>query len=458
MKYEISVQEFIHRSEAGGIDYNDFIAAFREELSRWKKYDFLRIESGMKCNPKESLYGLPVSVKDCICTNGLESCAGSRVLQGYVPPFDATVIKRSREEGGNIIGKTNQDEFGFGTFSVNSAYGIPKNPHDPERACGGSSGGSGGLTAALKFPHISLAESTGGSISAPAAFCGVVGITPTYGLVSRYGLIDYANSLDKIGPIAKNVWDAALMLSVIAGHDEMDMTSLHEEKKNYLKHCSEDVKGMTVGIPKEYFQNIDGEVEKNIWDAIKKLEADGITYKEVSLPHTKYALAAYYIIATSEASTNLARYCGMRYGLHKKLEGNFNEYFSGVRTDGFGDEAKRRIILGTFARMSGYRDQYYLKAMRIRTLVIEDFRNVLKGVDALAAPAMPVLPPKFSEIEKLTPLQNYQMDVLTVPANLAGVPMISVPCRNKFVGLHIIGGHLQEGNIIKIAGAYETIR
>ncbi|MBI2173335.1 MAG: Asp-tRNA(Asn)/Glu-tRNA(Gln) amidotransferase subunit GatA [Candidatus Aenigmarchaeota archaeon] len=457
MKYNISVSEFIRKSENGGIDYDGFMSAFREELSKWKGHNFLRLTGDMSCQPKKGLYGLPVSVKDCICVKGMESCAGSKILKGYVPPFDATAVSRVKDEGGNIIGKTNQDEFGFGTFSTNSGYGVPKNPHDKELACGGSSGGSGGLTAALDMPHISLAESTGGSITAPAAFCGVVGLTPSYGLVSRYGLIDYANSLDKLGTIAKNVHDAALMLSVIAGHDGMDMTSLPAQRQNYLQHIDGGAK-MKIGVPKEYFLNVDDEIEKNVWDAIKKLESEGASYTEISLPHTKYSLAAYYIIATSEASTNLARYCGMRYGLHGKLEGNSNEYFSNIRSEGFGQEAKRRIILGTFARMSGYREHYYIKAMRIRTLVIEDFKRAFKGVDVIAAPSMPVLPPKFSDIEKLTPLQQYQMDVLTVPANLAGIPMISVPCKNKFAGLHILGNHMQEGSVIRAAAAYEAIR
>ena len=457
MNYNISVSEFLQRSESGGIDYGDFMVAFREELSSWKKHNFLRIETDMNCAPKEGLFGLPVSVKDCICTKGIESCAGSRILKGYVPPFDATSVRRIKDDGGNIIGKTNQDEFGFGTFSTNSGYGIPRNPHDMERTCGGSSGGSGGLTAALKMPHISLAESTGGSITAPAAFCGVVGLTPTYGLVSRYGLIDYANSLDKIGVISRTVRDAALMLSIIAGHDERDMTSLPMQRMNYTRHIDEGAKGLSIGVPKEYFHNVDDAIEKDVWSAIKKLESEGATYKEISLPHTKYSLAAYYIIATSEASTNLAKYCGMRYGIHSKLEGNFNEYFSEVRTEGFGDEAKRRIILGTFARMSGYRDQYYMKAMKIRTLVIEDFKKAFRGVDVIAAPSMPVMPPRFSEIEKLTPSQQYQMDVLTVPSNLAGIPAITVPC-GKMTGLHILGNHLHEGTVIRAASAYEVIR
>ena len=365
--------------------------------------------------------------------------------------FEASVIERIRKIG-SVIGKTNQDEFGFGTFSTNSAWGIPKNPLDPERSCGGSSGGAAGLTAALKMPHIALGQSTGGSISCPAAFCEVVGLTPTYGLVPRYGLIDYANSMDKIGPIAKDVWSAAWMLSVIAGRDVRDSTSLDVPKKDYTK--TKNVKGMKLAVPKEYFINVDKGVENDVRAAIKKLESLGATCEEVSLPNTQNALYAYYIIAACEASTNLARFCGMRYGMEEEIKGDFNEYFSSVRTKGFGEEAKRRIMLGTFARMAGYREAYYHKAMRVRTLVINEFRSVFSKYDAIVAPTMPIRAPKFSEIKKLTPLENYQMDILTVPANLAGIPMISVPC-GQFTGLHIIGGHLQEEKIVSIAAAHE---
>ena len=445
MNYNIGVGEFLQSLKNGNIDQEDFSAKFNEELRKMRKFEFFQHEEGMHGQ------GLPVSAKDNICVRDMQTTAGSRILEGYKPVFEASVIERIRKIG-SVIGKTNQDEFGFGTFSTNSAWGIPKNPLDPERSCGGSSGGAAGLTAALKMPHIALGQSTGGSISCPAAFCEVVGLTPTYGLVPRYGLIDYANSMDKIGPIAKDVWSAAWMLSVIAGRDVRDSTSLDVPKKDYTK--TKNVKGMKLAVPKEYFINVDKGVENDVRAAIKKLESLGATCEEVSLPNTQNALYAYYIIAACEASTNLARFCGMRYGMEEEIKGDFNEYFSSVRTKGFGEEAKRRIMLGTFARMAGYREAYYHKAMRVRTLVINEFRSVFSKYDAIVAPTMPIRAPKFSEIKKRTPLENYQMDILTVPANLAGIPMISVPC-GQFTGLHIIGGHLQEEKIVSIAAAHE---
>ncbi len=471
MNYNIPVREFLQKAKAGEIDFADFSAKIAEEAEKLngKLNCFITInnefgKSGKQTIPakKNLIPCLPISVKDNICTRGLASTAGSKILQNYVPPFDATSVSRIKKEGGQVLGKTSMDEFGFGVFSVNVGVGfkVPKNPFDLERSAGGSSGGAGALAAAANFPHVALAESTGGSISAPASFCGVVGLTPTYGLLSRYGLIDYANSLDKIGCIGKTVYDCALLLSATAGYDEKDSTSLNEKQKDYTGYCNENGK-MKIAVTKEYFQNINPEVEKEVWKAIKLMESEGFQYEEVSLPNTKYAVSAYYIIAMSEASTNLAKYCGMRYGLAKPLEGNFNEYFSAVRADGFGVEAKRRIILGTYARMAGYRDAFYLKALKIRTLIIQDFKKVFKKFDAIAAPAMPMLPPKFSEIEKLSPLENYQADILTVPANLAGIPHISVPCgfaKGLPVGLHLLADHLQEGKIISLGSHYEKIR
>ena len=458
MKLEkISVKEFLSRSKAGDVDVEDFLThVIENSKSIQKKYNpFITLTDKLQ-EPKKKgkLFGLPISVKDNICTKGIQTTAGSRILENYIPPFSATPVDNVVNEGAFILGKTAMDEFGFGTFSVNCAYGIPKNPLDAERSCGGSSGGAGCVTAVADFPHIALAESTGGSISCPASFTGTVGLTPTYGLVSRWGLIDYANSLDKIGCIGKTVYDVALMLSLIAGNDSKDSTSLNTPKQDYTNFLKKDIKGMKIGVPKEYFENVDEKITKVIWNAIKKLEDLGATYKEVSLPHTKYALPSYYIIAVAEASTNLAKYTGMRYGLHLELKGNFDDYFSVVRSNGFGEEAKRRIILGTFARMAGYRDAYYLKALKVRTKVIEDFKKAFKQFDVLAAPTMPVVAPRFDEIEKLSPIEVYMMDVLTVAPNLAGIPMISVPAGevDKMpVGLHLMGDHLQEGNILQVA-------
>lgn len=454
----MGIKEFLRKSENHEIDFNDFSSKIKEEISKSRKYGFFITESSI-----DNAHGIPVSVKDNICTKGIRSTAGSSILKNYVPVFDATCISRIKQKNCMVIGKTAMDEFGFGTFSTNCAYGIPKNPWDEKRSCGGSSGGSAGLTSFLSIPHISIAESTGGSISCPASFCGIVGFTPTYGLVSRYGLIDYANSLDKIGIMAKSVWDSAYGLSLISGYDKLDSTSLKEKQKNYTDSVCEGKK-FKIGVPKEYFKGIDNKVEKCVWSSIKDLEKNGFEIKEISLPSTKYALSSYYIIACAEASTNLAKFCGLRYGLHENLEGNFNEYFSKVREHGFGTEAKRRIMLGTFARMAGYRSQYYLKALKVRTMIINEFKKSFKGLDGIMAPTMPILPPKFDEIEKLTPIENYQCDVLTVPVNLAGMPHLSLPCGFAIeggsklpVGLHIMCDHLQEEKMISIASSAEKI-
>jgi len=406
---------------------------------------------------KGKLSWVPVSVKDNICVKGTRATAGSRILEDYTPPFDATCVELAKKEGVGIIGKTAMDEFGFGSFSTNCAYKVPKNPWDTARTAGGSSGGAA-VAAAVLEPHVAIAESTGGSISAPASFTGTVGVTPTYGLVSRYGLIDYANSLDKIGTIGKKVFDTALMLSIIAKKDAKDMTSVGSNE-DYTKALGGKTKGMTMGVPKEYFsEGVDAKVAEKVRDAIGEYEKMGVKTIEVSLPHTKYALSAYYIIAMSEASTNLAKYCGLRYGLQGEMAGNFNEYFSEIRAKGFGKEAKRRIILGTYARMAGYRDKYYIKALEARALVIADFKKALSKCDALIAPTMPMTAPKFTEIEKLTPLQNYTADILTAAPNLAGIPMISMPCgleKGLPVGMHLMADHFAEGKLFTLASAYE---
>lgn len=425
-----------------------------------KYFPFITIASRLEHKEGGRLAGIAVSVKDNICTKGMRTTAGSRILESYVPPFDATVVERVKEEGAFIIGKTAMDEFGFGTFNVNCAYAMPRNPYDRRRSCGGSSGGAACLAAVAEFPHIALAESTGGSISCPAAFTGTVGLTPTYGRVSRWGLIDYGNSLDKIGCIGKSVRDVALLLSIISGHDPRDSTSLKLQAEDFTKYLANDVEGMRMGIPKEYFEGVDEKVAKIVWNGIKLLESSGAEYGEASLPHTSYALPSYYIVAMAEASTNLARFCGMRFGLHSSLRGNYDAYFSRVRRVGFGEEAKRRIILGTYARMAGFRDAYYLRALKVRTKVIGDFKLAFKEFDVLIAPTMPIVAPRFDEIEELEPIQHYMMDVLTVAPNLAGIPMISVPCglaNGLPVGMHIMADHLQEGLVLRVAHAFEGL-
>lgn len=407
------------------------------------------------------LAGVLISVKDCICVKGVESTASSAILKDYKPLFDATVIERCRAEDAIILGKTVQDEFGFGGFSTNVGknFKIPLNPFDKNRSCGGSSGGAAGITQKATFPHLALAESTGGSIVNPAAFCGVVGLCPTYGRVSRYGLIDYGNSLDKIGTMAKNSVDAALLLEIIAGKDARDSTS-SDNKLGALK-LSKGVKGLRIGVVNEAFgEGVNGRIAEKVKDAVKKLESCGAKITSVSLPLTfKYGIPTYYLLAMSEASTNLAKYCGMRYGATLDLNSSFNEFFSSVRTQFFGQEAKRRIILGTFARMAGYRDAYYLKAAAVRTKIIQEYQKAFSACDVLITPTMPVVAPTFDEIEKLTPLQNYMMDILTVGPNLAGLPHISIPCgsvRDLPVGMQLVGNHFEEFELLEATHAYET--
>ena len=413
-----------------------------------KEYNYFTVICDDAKPGRGKLSGLAISVKDCICVKDVESTAGSKILKGYRPLFDATVIEKIRKEGGMIIGKTSQDAFGFGSFNTNVGLGfkVPKNPFDKERTTGGSSGGGAGLTQKADFPHVALTESTGGSIENPAAFCGVIGFCPTYGRVSRYGLISYADSLDKIGLMSKTVKDLRTVLEVISGYDDKDATSL-KEKINFESKT----KKFKIGLIK-FDQGVDPEIKTAVEGAVKKLK--NVEVAEVSLPITfKYGIPTYYIISTSEASSNLARLCGLRYG----IEGNpknksFNEYFSEIRSQNFNEESKRRIILGTFARMAGYRDAYYIKATKVRTKIIDEYKNLFKTFDVIVSPTMPVVAPKFSEINKMSALQQYLMDVLTVGPNLAGIPHASIPVGNKEglpIGLMACTDHLQEGKLLE---------
>ncbi len=402
--------------------------------------------------------GVPIAIKSCISTRGIETNCSSRILSGYTPPYDATVIERLKEEGAIIVGKTNMDEFAMGTSTETSYFGPTRNPWDLDRVPGGSSGGSAAAVAAGEAPA-ALGSDTGGSIRCPASFCGIVGLKPTYGLVSRYGLVSYANSLEQIGPLALTVEDAALVLDVIAGHDPRDSTSA-DTPGGYLSALDRGVDGLTLGVPEEYFgEGVNPKVERSVWDAISKLEELGASWKEVSLPHTKYALAAYYIIAMSEASSNLARFDGLRYGLRLGADQDWHTTFSDIRAAGFGPEVKRRILLGTYALSAGYYGRYYLKALKVRTLIKEDFERALSvgGADLLVTPTMPF--PAFKIGERIEdPLSLYMADVFTVPINLAGVPAISVPCGfadGLPIGLQIIGRHFDEVSVLRAAKAYE---
>lgn len=464
------IKQFIQKVKSKEIDIVEHTENVIKECKKINKeynyFNFISEELALeqaekiKKKPEGKLAGVAVSVKDSICVKDVESTAGSRILKGYRPLFDATVIERVKKEGGIIIGKTAQDEFGFGGFSVNVGLGfeIPKNPFDETRSTGGSSGGAAGITQKASFPHIALGESTGGSIACPASFCGVYGLCPSYGRVSRYGLIDFGNSLDKIGPIGKSINDIALLLEVIAGHDKNDFTTTEKKAEKYTELAKKPK--FKLGVIKEAFgKGVDEKVSSKVWEGIKKLESLGYKYEEVSLPlAVKYGLAVYYLIATSEASTNLAKYCGMRYGISDKLEGNFNEFFTKVRSHNFGEEAKRRIMLGTFARMAGYRDAYYLKALKVRTKIIEEYKKAFKKFDLLVSPTVPMLPPKFSELDKLSLLQIYMADVLLVGPNIAGLPHLNIPVgfEDKLpVGMMLIGNHFDESKLLQLGGAYE---
>ncbi len=399
---------------------------------------------------KGALFGKIISVKDAICTKGIRTTAGSAMLADYVPPYDAHVIERIKAEGGIIIGKTAMDAFGFGTFCTNVGAGlpVPKNPHDVARATGGSSGGAGAATYALSKNHLGIAESTGGSITAPAAFCGVVGLTPTYGRVSRYGLIDYANSLDKIGTMGKTVTEAETLYRVIAGIDAGDETStvqIDKKARNVRK----------IAVVREMLEGVENAILKRFWEAIESME---VPYEEISLPTLEYAVATYYIIASAEASSNLSRYQGMRYGAQEEITGTFSEHFAKIRSKYFSPEEKRRAVLGTFVRTAGYKEKYYFKALAIREKIKEEFERAFKKYDFLITPSMPIIAPRFDEIEKLSPIENYALDSCTIPPNLTGLPHLSLPIgkvRDMPVGLQAIAEKWGENTLFEFGARIE---
>ncbi|MCQ2085470.1 MAG: Asp-tRNA(Asn)/Glu-tRNA(Gln) amidotransferase subunit GatA [archaeon] len=394
------------------------------------------------------------SVKDNLTSKEYETCAGSRILEGYRPVFDATCIAKLKAAGGKLIGKANMDEFGFGTFSTNSGFGIPRNPFDLSRSCGGSSGGSA-CAAAVLDDHISLGVSTGGSICCPASFCGTYGIVPSYGRVSRYGLIDYGNSLDKIGILAMDPKQMTKYLPIIAGKDKEDPTSCvqPELKITHKKMTS-------VAVPKEAVEGISKDVLDAFNRALEDLKSMGIDVEYVDMPELKYAMPAYYILATSEASTNLARYAGMRYGRQDgDLTLKFDDYFTSFRSEYFGDEAKRRILLGTYTRMEGFRDRYYAKALQVRMVVIDAYKKMFQNHDAVLTPTMPFVSPKFDDISKMTPVESYKADFLTVPANLAGTPHLNCPCGYNAdgmpIGMQFVTDHWNEEQLLTMAEEWD---
>lgn len=404
------------------------------------------------------LYGIPGAIKDNMCIEDVRTTAGSRILENYIPPYTATAIHRLNEQKYVLAGKTNMDEFAMGSSNENSAFFATKNPWDPERVPGGSSGGSAATVAAGHVPF-SLGSDTGGSIRQPASYCGVVGVKPTYGLVSRFGLVAFASSFDQIGPFARNVEDAAIVLQAISGYDKLDSTSANVQIPNYLEALTGDVKGLRIAIPKEYFaEGLDPEVADRVRQAIRLLESHGAVVEEVSLPHSEYAVACYYLLATAEASSNLARYDGVRYGVRAEAD-DLIDMYKHTRAQGFGQEVKRRIMLGTYALSSGYYDAYYLRAQKVRTLIKQDFDKVFERFDVVISPTAPTVAFKSGENSD-DPMTMYLNDIYTVPVNLAGLPAVSVPCglaHGLPVGLQIIGKAFDEATVLKTAHAFEQL-
>ncbi|MFX3659669.1 MAG: Asp-tRNA(Asn)/Glu-tRNA(Gln) amidotransferase subunit GatA [Ectobacillus sp.] len=404
------------------------------------------------------LFGMPIGIKDNIVTKGLRTTCASKILPNFDPIYDATVMQKLQGAETITIGKLNMDEFAMGSSNENSGFYATKNPWNLEYVPGGSSGGSAAAVAAGEV-LFSLGSDTGGSIRQPAAYCGVVGLKPTYGRVSRFGLVAFASSLDQIGPITRTVADNAYLLQAIAGLDKMDSTSAHVDVPDYISALTGDVKGLRIAVPKEYLgEGVSEEARQSVLSALKVLEGMGATWEEVSLPHSKYALATYYLLSSSEASANLARFDGVRYGVRSDNASNLMELYKQTRSEGFGDEVKRRIMLGTFALSSGYYDAYYKKAQKVRTLIKNDFESVFEKYDVIIGPTAPGT--AFKVGEKVNdPMTMYANDILTIPVNLAGVPGISVPCgfgeNGMPLGLQIIGKHFDEATVYRVAHAFE---
>lgn len=449
------VKAFLDNIEKEDEKIKAYITVCKEEAL--KKADEVQamFDGGKEMGP---LAGIPIAIKDNICTKGVRTTCASKMLENFIPPYDASVMKKIEEANAIILGKTNMDEFAMGGSTENSAFFITKNPVNLDKVPGGSSGGSAAAVAGKMAP-ISLGSDTGGSIREPASFCGIVGMKPTYGLVSRYGLVAFASSLDQIGPFSKTVRDNAVLLTAIAGHDEMDSTSANVENKDYEKALVNDVKGLKIGVPKEYFgEGINEEVRASLEKAIEKYKELGAEVEECSLPVTEYALPTYYIIACAEASSNLGRYDGIRYGYRTKNFELLKDIYKNSRTEGFGDEVKRRIILGTYVLSSGYYDAYYKKAQKVRTLVKKGFEEAFEKYDVLLTPTVPTVAFDIGSKSK-NPLEMYMTDILTVSINIAGVPAISIPCGKDSsgmpIGMQLIAKHFNEETLYRASYTFE---
>ena len=430
-------------------------------ISFMKEYAFeeaAKADHSIREGNIRTLTGIPIALKDIVCTKGFLTTCGSRILYSYIPPYDATVVEKLKEAGAVFTGKTNMDEFAMGSSTETSYFGITKNPWALDRIPGGSSGGSAAAVAADEC-IASIGSDTGGSIRQPAALCGVVGMKPTYGRVSRYGLIAFASSLDQIGPLTKDVEDCAIMMNAIAGYDPRESTSVPLDVPDYTAFLSRGIDGFKVGIPKEYFiKGIDPEVTEAMTRAMKAIEGLGASCIEISLPHTEYCLAVYYIVAPAEASSNLARYDGVKYGFRAEDCRDLLDIYKKTRSAGFGAEVKRRIMIGTYALSSGYYDAYYKKASQVRAMIKSDFEEAFKDCDVILTPTSPT--PAFKIGEKMDdPLQMYLSDIFTISTNLAGIPGISVPCgftrQGLPVGAQFLAGHFEEGKLLQIASAFE---
>jgi aspartyl-tRNA(Asn)/glutamyl-tRNA(Gln) amidotransferase subunit A len=436
-------------------DIKAFITLCRDRALEDARRVDSRIAAG---EPLDALTGVPVAIKDNMVIRDIPTTCASKILEGYTPPYTATAVERLRSAGAIVVGKTNMDEFAMGSSNENSGFFVTRNPHDLDRVPGGSSGGSAASVAA-GMAVLSLGSDTGGSIRTPASFCGVVGMKPTYGRVSRYGLVAFASSLDQIGPFSKSVRECAQVLETISGFDHYDSTSAETAVDAYVKNLDQPIKETRVGIPKEYFiPGMDPEVKAHIEAAIRLYESLGCEIEEISLPHTEYAVATYYLIATAEASSNLARFDGVRYGLREGGNGTLTDMYRQTRAAGFGKEVKRRILLGTYALSAGYYDAYYLKALKVRTLMLRDFQKAFERVDVILTPTSPTVAFKIGE-KTADPLSMYLADIFTITCNLCGLPGISVPCGKNAqgmpIGMQLLANHFQEGLLLRAAHHFE---
>ena len=456
---ELSITEitkaYLDRINAKEKDVNAFVTVLADEALKNAKEIEEKVNNG---EINSELAGIPIGIKDNICTKGVKTTCGSKMLENFVAPYDATITKKLKEAGTISLGKMNMDEFAMGSSTEHSAIKITKNPWNLNTVPGGSSGGSAAAVAANMVPW-ALGSDTGGSIRQPASLCGVVGLKPTYGLVSRYGLVAYASSLDQIGPITKDVKDSAILLNLLAGHDEKDTTSVNIPKVDYVKELKNDVKGMKIAVPKEFFaEGLNEEVRQSVMIAIEKYKQLGAEVEEVSLNIAEYALATYYIIACAEASSNLGRFDGIRYGHRTENFENLEDIYVNSRTEGFGAEVKRRIILGTYVLSSGYYDAYYKKAQQVRTLVKQEFDKVFEKYDVILTPTSPTVAFEIGS-KSNNPLEMYLADIYTVPVNVAGLPGISIPCgvdsKGMPIGMQLIGNRFAEGTILNAAYTYE---